>query len=68
MSLGDLQAFITEQEKLAIRGEPEREDSPVVRTFRGYLDDSLRREQSQERGKSGVKGMHHVIYRSIHSI
>ncbi|XP_044059656.1 sorting nexin-19 [Siniperca chuatsi] len=48
MSLGDLQAFITEQEKRAIRAEPEREDSPVVREFGCYLDDSLRGEHSQE--------------------
>ncbi|GAA6225133.1 sorting nexin-19 [Lates japonicus] len=48
MSLGDLQAFITEQEKLAFRAEPEREDSPVARQFRGYLDYSLTRNQSQE--------------------
>ncbi|CAB1458510.1 unnamed protein product, partial [Pleuronectes platessa] len=48
MSLGDLQAFITEQEKLCIRVESEREQSPVSREFRGYLDDSLRGKQSQE--------------------
>ncbi|XP_050921318.1 sorting nexin-19 isoform X2 [Lates calcarifer] len=48
MSLGDLQAFITEQEKLAFRAEPEREDSPVATQCRGYLDYSLRRNQSQE--------------------
>nr|XP_019958354.1 PREDICTED: sorting nexin-19 [Paralichthys olivaceus] len=49
MSLEDLQAFITEQEKLSIRVESETKGSPVVREFRGYLDDSLRGRQSQER-------------------
>ncbi|XP_040902233.1 sorting nexin-19 isoform X2 [Toxotes jaculatrix] len=48
MSLEDLQAFITEQEKLATRAEPQGEDSPVVGDFRGGLDDSLRGKQSQE--------------------
>ncbi|XP_059186835.1 sorting nexin-19 [Centropristis striata] len=48
MSLGDLQAFITDQEKLATRVELEREDSPVIREFKGYLDDNLRGKHSQE--------------------
>ncbi|XP_022618690.1 sorting nexin-19 [Seriola dumerili] len=46
-SLRELQAFITEQEKLALGEEPEREDSPAVR---GGLDDEMRGKQSQERG------------------
>ncbi|XP_056230338.1 sorting nexin-19 [Seriola aureovittata] len=45
-SLTELQAFITEQEKLALGEEPEREDSPAVR---GGLDDGMRGKQSQER-------------------
>ncbi|XP_071327718.1 sorting nexin-19 [Trachinotus anak] len=49
MCLGDLQAFITEQEKLALRAEPEREDSPAVREFRDSLDDGLRGKQSPDR-------------------
>ncbi|XP_034723006.1 sorting nexin-19 isoform X2 [Etheostoma cragini] len=48
MSLGDLQAFITKQEKLAIGVESDREDSPVRREFGGNLDDSLRGKHSQE--------------------
>lgn len=48
MSLGDLEAFITEQEKLTIRNEPEREDSPVVREYGGYRVDSLSEMHSQE--------------------
>ncbi|XP_054475719.1 sorting nexin-19-like [Anoplopoma fimbria] len=48
MSFGDLQAFITEQEKLSIRVESEREDSPVMREFGGYLDDGLRGKNRQE--------------------
>lgn len=54
MSLGDLQAFIGEQEKLAIKAEPE--DSPEVKEFEGYLDDSLRGKHSQEPGKNGARG------------
>ncbi|XP_039986445.1 sorting nexin-19-like isoform X2 [Xiphias gladius] len=48
MSLQDLQAFITEQEKQAVRSEQERDDSPVVREFSVCLDDSLRGNQSRE--------------------
>ncbi|XP_038548677.1 sorting nexin-19 isoform X2 [Micropterus salmoides] len=48
MSLGDLQAFITEQEQLAFRSEPERKDSPVVRQFGDYLDDRSRGKHSKE--------------------
>ncbi|XP_035535660.1 sorting nexin-19 [Morone saxatilis] len=43
MSFTDLQAFITEQEKLSIGAEMEREDSPV-----GCLVGSLREKHSQE--------------------
>ncbi|XP_051253434.1 sorting nexin-19 isoform X2 [Dicentrarchus labrax] len=43
MSFTDLQAFITEQEKLSIGAETEREDSPV-----GCLVGSLREKHSQE--------------------
>lgn len=49
MSLGDLQDFITEQEKLSIGAESEREDTPVVRELGGCLDDSPRGKQSGER-------------------
>ncbi|XP_042342162.1 sorting nexin-19-like [Plectropomus leopardus] len=48
MSLGDLQVFVTEQENLTIRVESEWEDSPVIRRFGGYMDDSLRGKHSQE--------------------
>lgn len=56
MSLGDLQAFINEQEKLAISDEPEREDSPEVKELGGCLDDSLGGKPSQEPGKNGERG------------
>ncbi|XP_037631371.1 sorting nexin-19-like [Sebastes umbrosus] len=48
MSLGDLQAFVSEQEKLSIRVESEREDSPAIREFGGYRGDMLRGKHSQE--------------------
>ncbi|XP_073342899.1 sorting nexin-19-like [Pagrus major] len=48
MSFGDLQTFITEQEKLSMRGEPERDDSPVVTEFRGQIIDSLSGKPCQE--------------------
>lgn len=48
MSLGDLQAFVTEQEKLSIRVESEREDSPAIRELGDCWDDSLRGKHRQE--------------------
>ncbi|XP_070826488.1 sorting nexin-19 [Chaetodon trifascialis] len=48
MSLGDLQAFIMEQEKLSVRAEPEREESPVVREFRDRLVDKHSQEAAPE--------------------
>ncbi|XP_010755566.3 sorting nexin-19 [Larimichthys crocea] len=48
MSLGDLQAFVTEQETLSIRAEPEMEGSPAVREFGDYLMGSLSGKHSQE--------------------
>ncbi|XP_076590851.1 sorting nexin-19 isoform X2 [Chaetodon auriga] len=48
MSLGDLQAFIMEQEKLSIRAEPEKEDSPVVREFGCRLVDKPSQEAAPE--------------------
>lgn len=54
MSLGDLQDFITEQEKLAIKLEPESGGSPVVGVSGGYLDDHYSEKQSQEHGKNTV--------------
>lgn len=56
MSLGDLEAFITEQEKLSTRAEPEREDSPVVRKYGGCLVDSLSGKHSREPGKNSARG------------
>ncbi len=52
MSLGDLETFITEQEKGTIISEPERVDSPVVREYGGNLLDSLSEMHSQESGKN----------------
>ncbi|XP_041669807.1 sorting nexin-19 isoform X2 [Cheilinus undulatus] len=48
MSLGDLQCFIAEQEKLDIGDHTERENSPVIREFIGHYDASLRGKNSQE--------------------
>lgn len=56
MSLGDLQAFVSEQEKLSIRVESEREDSPAIREFGGYRGDMLRGKHSQEPGKNWARG------------
>ncbi|XP_074535035.1 sorting nexin-19 [Halichoeres trimaculatus] len=38
MTLGDLQGFITEQEKLDDGENHERKESPVIREFRGHLN------------------------------
>ena len=54
MSFGDLQAFITDQEKLSVRIESEREGSPVRREFGGDICDRMRRNLSQEPGKKGA--------------
>ncbi|KAM7413686.1 hypothetical protein PAMA_020866 [Pampus argenteus] len=54
MSMGDLKTFITEQEKLVIRSEPERGDSPDEGEFRGYLDHSSRGKQSQEHAEMAL--------------
>ncbi|KAM6932961.1 sorting nexin-19 [Xenentodon cancila] len=49
MALEDLQAFISEQEKLFImRADGDEEGSPVVRPRGGHVDDGPRRTQSQE--------------------
>ncbi|KAM6932296.1 sorting nexin-19 [Lycodopsis pacificus] len=48
MSLGDLQAFISEQEKMSARVESERDDSPVTRDFRDCLDDGVTGKNRQE--------------------
>lgn len=48
MSLGGLEDFLTEQENLASRTEPEREDTPAVRKH--YLHGSFCGEQSREPG------------------
>ncbi|XP_041851593.1 sorting nexin-19-like isoform X2 [Melanotaenia boesemani] len=50
MSLRDLQAFISEQEKLSIRAEAEMEDSPGLLPYRSFVSDNMRRKQSQELG------------------
>lgn len=52
MSLGDLETFITEQEKGSITSEPEKVDSPVVREYGGNLLDSLSEMHNQESGKN----------------
>ncbi|KAG7237034.1 hypothetical protein INR49_032879 [Caranx melampygus] len=57
-TLADLQTFITEQEKLSLGDEPEREDGQSVGEVGevgevgGRLHDGLSGKQSQERGKS----------------
>lgn len=53
MSLTELQGFITE---LVTRAETEREDSPAVREYGGFLRECLSGKQSHEHGKSGTRG------------
>ncbi|XP_029135354.2 sorting nexin-19 [Labrus bergylta] len=48
MSLGDLQAFISEQEKLDTRDLLEREESPGIDEFGGRLDVCFRGKSSRE--------------------
>ncbi|XP_068561763.1 sorting nexin-19 isoform X2 [Cebidichthys violaceus] len=52
MSLGDLQAFVSEREKMCVRVEPESEDSPVTREGGVCRDDGSagknRREPASE--------------------
>ncbi|XP_063763303.1 sorting nexin-19 isoform X2 [Eleginops maclovinus] len=48
MSFRDLQAFITDQEKLSVRVESEREGSPVRQELGGHLDDCSGEKHSQE--------------------
>ncbi|XP_033486441.2 sorting nexin-19 [Epinephelus lanceolatus] len=48
MSLEDLQVFVSDQEKLSIRAESEKEDSPVIKQFGVYLDESFRGKHGQE--------------------
>ncbi|XP_028275808.1 sorting nexin-19 isoform X2 [Parambassis ranga] len=57
MSFGDLQAFITEQENLSIGAEPEKEGSPVLREFTGYLDDNLMGKQIHSLAHHGYIGL-----------
>lgn len=61
MSLGDLEAFITEQEKLASRSEPEREDSLVVRKYGSYLVDRLSGKHSREPGKNSARSYTEIL-------
>lgn len=56
MSLEDLQVFVSDQEKLSIRAESEKEDSPVIKQFGVYLDESFRGKHGQETGKNGARG------------
>ncbi|XP_034403888.1 sorting nexin-19 isoform X2 [Cyclopterus lumpus] len=48
MSLGDLKAFIAEQEQLSVRAESERVDSPGTGEFGGLPDDGSRRKNTRE--------------------
>ncbi|KAL7400634.1 hypothetical protein ABVT39_015269 [Epinephelus coioides] len=48
MSLEDLQVFVSDQERLSIRAESEKEDSPVIKQFGVYLDESFRGKHGQE--------------------
>ncbi|XP_067363540.1 sorting nexin-19 isoform X2 [Channa argus] len=61
MSLEDLQAFITEQEKLATRAETDFVDSPAIGESRGCLDDSLSGSQSQELDTASETGLDEVV-------
>ncbi|XP_029964061.1 sorting nexin-19 isoform X2 [Salarias fasciatus] len=49
-SLGDLQAFICEQEKLSIRAEADSEGSPVLRESRGFLCGDELEKKTTEHG------------------
>lgn len=64
MTLGDLQGFITEQEKMDDGEQQEREESPLIREFRGHLD--INSQETGEHRKlkvtlssSGFKYMRH---------
>nr|XP_046244333.1 sorting nexin-19 isoform X2 [Scatophagus argus] len=48
MSVGDLEAFLSEQEEVITRAEPEREDSAIVRKKGSCLVDTLSGQHSQE--------------------
>ncbi|CAJ1065997.1 sorting nexin-19 [Xyrichtys novacula] len=48
MTLGDLQAFILEQEKSDSGDHQGREDSPMIKEFRGHLDFSLRKKNIRD--------------------
>ncbi|KAK2847494.1 hypothetical protein Q5P01_010493 [Channa striata] len=61
MSLEDLQAFITEQEKLATRAETESVDSPPMGEPGVCLDDSLSGKQSEELDAASEIGLAEVV-------
>lgn len=62
MSLGDLETFISEQEKLAARAEPERDSSSAVGKYGSCLVDSGSRKDSQEPGKTSAMEIHYKIF------
>lgn len=51
LSLEELEDLITEQEKLAVKAERGKEDSPVIRRLGGCLDDTLSEKKNSEHGK-----------------
>lgn len=56
MSMGDLETFISEQEKLATRAESEREDSSIGGKYGSCLVDSGSGKDRQEPGKTSAWG------------
>ncbi|XP_072249188.1 sorting nexin-19-like [Leuresthes tenuis] len=60
MSLGDLQAFIADQENLTNRSEAEREGSAVLKQYGAFLDDGMSEKQSQEHGTAGEMALAEV--------
>ncbi|XP_029026278.1 sorting nexin-19 isoform X2 [Betta splendens] len=60
MSLEELQGFITEQEKLVIKAETMREDSPVVSELSGCMDDTLSEKFISEHGAASEMGLAEV--------
>lgn len=54
MSLGDLEAFISEQEKRAATAMPDRKDSPLERERGSGPVDSFSGKHSGEPGKNFV--------------
>ncbi|CAG6007479.1 unnamed protein product [Menidia menidia] len=60
MSLGDLQAFISEQENVSGKAMAVREGSPVSKPCGAALDHTMFKKQSQEHGAAGEMALTEV--------